>query len=179
MPAYLCVTCGVQFAPTPQPPVSCPICQDERQYVRRGGQSWTTSEELLAEGWRNELAEVEPGLLTINTRPAFGILIRVGGHFPGSSVLLWPSGAEGRGVLFSGDLPQVAADPRWVSFLYSYPNMIPLPAAEVRRIADRLAAYSFERIYGSWAEKVVPAEGNAVVARSAERYLRHLADEAG
>ena len=77
-------------------------------------------------------------------------------------------------MLFSGDEPQVAADTRWVSFLYSYPNMIPLSAAEVRQIARTLADYRFDRIYGSWTNKVVPSEGNAVVARSAERYIAHL-----
>lgn len=101
-------------------------------------------------------------------------LIRVGGHFPGSTALLWPAGAEGRGALFSGDMPQVAADPRWVSFLYSYPNMVPLAPAEVRRIARTLANYQFNRMYGSWSPKIVPTDARAVVARSAERYLEHV-----
>jgi len=90
--------------------------------------------------------------------------------------LLWPAGAIGRGALFSGDLPQVAADPRWVSFLYSYPNMIPVSASEVRRVADTLAGYRFDRIYGSWSNRIVPTDGNAVVARSAERYIQHVQD---
>lgn len=107
--------------------------------------------------------------------PGSGLrLICVGGHFPGSTALLWPAGDAGRGALFSGDLPQVAMDRRWVSFLYSYPNMIPLSGAEVRRIAATLARYRFDRIYGSWPGRVVVSDGNQVLARSAERYLRHL-----
>ena len=41
--AYVCVTCGTEFAPSPAPPGECTICLDERQYVGHGGQAWTTS----------------------------------------------------------------------------------------------------------------------------------------
>src|SRR5690348_15496642 len=42
MEAFICMTCGAQFAATPEPPTRCPICDDERQYVGHGGQRWTT-----------------------------------------------------------------------------------------------------------------------------------------
>ena len=86
----------------------------------------------------------------------------------------WAAGAEGRGAVFSADMPSVVPDRRWVSFMYSYPNLIPLPAAEVRRIAELLAGYRFDRIYGGWTDRVVERDGNGAVARSAERYVRHL-----
>src|SRR5262249_46953755 len=70
MPAYLCVTCGSQFAPTPQPPPGCPVCDDERQYVPPGGQQWTTLDELRNDR-RNVLRSQEPGLTGIGTEPAF------------------------------------------------------------------------------------------------------------
>ena len=57
MPAYICLTCGVQYAPSERPPERCPICEDERQYVGWQGQQWTTLEELIDEGRRNELRE--------------------------------------------------------------------------------------------------------------------------
>jgi hypothetical protein len=129
--------------------------------------AWMMRPDPAVRFWEGETADPVPGSgLT---------LIRIGGHFPGATALLWPAGADGRGVLFSGDEPQVAADTRWVSFLYSYPNMIPLSAAEVRRIAATLAPYAFDRVYGSWTGKVVPTDGKAVVARSAERYVKHVA----
>ena len=34
--------------------------------------------------------------------------------------------------------------------MYSYPNLIPLPAAAVRGIAAALEPFAFERIYGAW-----------------------------
>ena len=61
------------------------------------------------------------------TYPLLGdvTLIRCGGHFPGSTVLHWP-GADGKGVLMTGDTIMVVADTRWVTFMYSYSNDIPL-----------------------------------------------------
>jgi hypothetical protein len=101
-------------------------------------------------------------------------LVRLGGHYPGGAVLHWPAGAGGRGAMLAGDILQVVMDRRWVSFMWSYPNLIPLPAAEVRRIAEHAGRYRFDRIYGAWWGRVVAEDGNAVVERSAERYVRAL-----
>ncbi|HEV2579880.1 MAG TPA: MBL fold metallo-hydrolase [Ktedonobacteraceae bacterium] len=101
-------------------------------------------------------------------------LLRLGGHFPGGTVLHWKQGAGGKGALLSGDIIQVVADRRWVSFMYSYPNLIPLPATEVQRIRDTIAPYQFERLYGAWFERVVTHDAHDAVLRSAERYIRAL-----
>jgi glyoxylase-like metal-dependent hydrolase (beta-lactamase superfamily II) len=101
-------------------------------------------------------------------------LLRLGGHFPGGTVLHWKQGAEGKGVLLSGDIIQVVADRRWVSFMYSYPNLIPLPAAEIQRMRDTIAPYQFERLYGAWFELVVTHDAHDAVLRSDERYIRAL-----
>jgi hypothetical protein len=70
---------------------------------------------------------------------------------------------------------QVAADLSRVSFLWSYPNMMPLSAATVHRIADTLAPWGFERIYGAFPGRQVTAGGARVVERSAARYIELLA----
>jgi len=101
-------------------------------------------------------------------------LIRLGGHFLGGTVLHWKRAADGKGVLLSGDIIQVVADRRWVSFMYSYPNLIPLSAAEVQRISETIAPYQFERLYGAWFERVVAHNAHDAVLRSAERYIRAL-----
>lgn len=98
-------------------------------------------------------------------------LLRLGGHFAGGQVAHWPAGAEGRGVMLTGDIIMVAQDRRYVSFMYSYPNLIPLPAREVRRIADAVQPYTFDRIYGAWWERVVDQDAKAAVERSAARYI--------
>jgi hypothetical protein len=102
-------------------------------------------------------------------------LIRLGGHFAGGTVCLWRRGAGGRGVLLSGDIVQVVADRDWVSFMYSYPNLIPLPASEVTRIRGVLETLAFDRIYGAWWDSVVSPDAKAKALRSADRYLRALA----
>ena len=101
-------------------------------------------------------------------------LVRLGGHYPGGTVLHWAAGASGRGALLSGDIIQVAMDPTRVSFMWSYPNMMPLSERVVRRIADTAAAWRFERIYGAFPGRNVMADGNAVVERSARRYIALL-----
>jgi glyoxylase-like metal-dependent hydrolase (beta-lactamase superfamily II) len=100
-------------------------------------------------------------------------LIRCGGHFAGGTVLH----DARRDALLSGDIVQVIPDRRHVGFMYSYPNLIPLPEASVRRIAEALDPYAFETIYGAWWGRVVPEDGKAVVARSAERYARAVRGE--
>jgi len=268
MDAFVCATCGVQFAPSDTAPTHCPICEDERQYVGWHGQRWTTPAEMAAQGYRNELREEEPGLISIGTMPAFAIgqrallvrtpagnvlwdcqhfldeqtiravselggvqaiaishphfyginiewsrafggapvyihnadrdwvmrpdpavvlwegesvepipglsVLRLGGHFDGATVLHWPLGADGAGAVLSGDTIQVVMDRRFVSFMYSYPNLIPLSAAEVQRIVETLRGYRFERLYGAWNGRVVTADGLAAVERSAARFIAHI-----
>jgi SAM-dependent methyltransferase len=102
-------------------------------------------------------------------------LIRAGGHFAGGTVAHWPAGADGRGVLLTGDILQVIPDRRFVGFMYSYPNLIPLPPAEVERVAASVAPFAFDRMVGAWWGRVIPEGGREVVARSAKRYAAAVA----
>ena len=68
-------------------------------------------------------------------------------------------------------------DRAWVGFMYSYPNLIPLPEAAVRPIAGALEPFAFETIYGAWWGTIVQADGADVVERSAERYVRAVRGE--
>jgi hypothetical protein len=110
------------------------------------------------------------------TKPLLGglTLVRTGGHFEGFQVLHWPAGAGGKGVLLSGDQPYVCMDRRWVSFMYSYPNMIPLNPAAIRRIVKSLKPVAFDRIHGAFPDQVVKEKGKAAVEKSAERYLKSI-----
>ena len=76
--------------------------------------------------------------------------------------------------MLSGDIVQVAADLSRVSFLWSYPNMMPLSAAAVRRIGAALAPWRFDRIYGAFPGRDVTTDGAAVLQRSAARYIKLL-----
>lgn len=98
-------------------------------------------------------------------------LIRCGGHFPGAQVLHWPAGADGKGALLTADILSVTSDRRHVSFMYSFPNYIPLHATAVRKIITALEPFAYDRIYGGWFGTVIPVDAQASVARSAERYI--------
>ena len=110
------------------------------------------------------------------TKPLFGglTLVRGGGHFDGGAVLHWPAGAEGRGALLSGDIIQVVPDRRWVSFMYSYPNYLPLSAETALRVAGSVEAFEFDRVYGAFSGMTVEREGKSAIKRSVERYVARV-----
>lgn len=101
-------------------------------------------------------------------------LIRCGGHFPGGAVLHWAKGAEGRGVLCSSDIATVTTDRKFLSFMRSYPNLIPLSARTVESIGAALARFPFERIYGHYFDRVIASNGREVLRQSVERYVAAL-----
>jgi len=101
-------------------------------------------------------------------------LIRCGGHFAGGAVLHWPHGAEGRGALLSGDILQVTMDRKYVSFMRSYPNLIPLSRASVESIVGAVQPFAYDRIYGAWWDRHIESDARAVVHRSLTRYIAAL-----
>jgi glyoxylase-like metal-dependent hydrolase (beta-lactamase superfamily II) len=138
-----------------------------RVFLHEADRQWVMRPDPCIEFWKGEC------------RPLFGrlALIRCGGHFAGGAVLHWPGGANGKGALLTGDILQVVADRRWVSFMYSYPNYIPLDAAAVKRIEGAVEPLAFDRIYGAFRKMTVPEHGKTVVRRSVGRYLRALGAE--
>ena len=269
MSKFICVTCGVQYSESVLPPEHCAICEDERQYVPRDGQRWTTLQDMQ-NTHRNQLDVEGPELISISTEPRFAIgqralhvrtaggnvlwdcisliddrsvgavqalggvsaiavshphyyasmvewsralgdvpiylhaadgdwvmrphsaivfwqgethelapgltLIRCGGHFPGGTVLHWAGGAGGTGALLTGDVIQVGLDRRTVSFMYSYPNYIPLNGDSVRRIVQAVEPFEFDQIYGAWFGQNVLREAKEALRYSAGRYLAAIAE---
>lgn len=263
MPLWTCETCGAQFPDSEKPPASCPICEDERQFVSWKGQTFLTREALTERSrlvWRDDL-----GLTGIGSEPSFAIgqrallvpladgcvmwdcvplatpeaithvrslgglkaiaishphfygafadwseafggvpvylhaddlqwvmrphpsimhwtgdhhrifddvlLLRTGGHFAGGTMLHHARGADGKGALLTGDIAQVTMDRRFVSFMYSYPNYMPLNAAAVRRIAAAVEPLAFDRIYGAWWDRNIASGAKAAFAASVDRYI--------
>ncbi len=134
-------------------------------YLHAANRPWVLRPDPAITYWAGETHDLGAGLT----------LIRCGGHFPGSSVLHWQAGAAGRGALLTGDTIYVVSDRRWVSFMYSYPNSIPLNAHAVNRIVAAVAPYPFDRIYSSWPDRLVATDGHAALLRSRDRYLRAIA----
>jgi hypothetical protein len=138
---------------------------DARILLHEADREWITRPTDRVELWSGDHHAVGDGL----------DLIRLGGHFEGGTVCAWAGGAEGRGALLSGDIVQVIPDRDWVSFMYSYPNLIPLPAREIARIRAAVEPLAFDRIYGAWWHTVVDRDGYGKVLRSADRYIAALA----
>jgi hypothetical protein len=111
-----------------------------------------------------------------DSRGLFGglTLVRCGGHFDGGAVVHWAEGDGGSGSLLVGDIIQVVQDRRYVSFMRSFPNYIPLPASAVNRIVASVKPFAFTRIYGAWWDAIVEGDGKAALERSAERYIRAI-----
>ena len=99
------------------------------------------------------------------------LLVRTGGHFAGGTVMHWRAGAQGSGALLTGDVAMVAMDRRSLSFMYSFPNYIPLNAAAVRRIWDAVAPLAFDRIYGAWWGRNIGSNARAAFEISVRRYI--------
>lgn len=135
-----------------------------RVYLHEADRQWVMRPSERITFWSGETYPLKEGIT----------LHRLGGHFAGGTVLHWQQGADGRGVLLSGDIIQVVADRQWLSFMYSYPNLIPLPAREVQRMRDRVEPLQFERLYGAWFERIVTHDAHDAVLRSADRYIRAL-----
>lgn len=98
-------------------------------------------------------------------------LVRCGGHFPGGTVLHWAKGADGGGVVCAGDILTVATDRKFLSFMRSYPNFIPLSEREVTGIGAALEPFAFERIYGHYFDRVIDKNAKAVLRKSVARYV--------
>jgi hypothetical protein len=133
-------------------------------YVHQDHRPWIQRPDPVIQFWEGEAWELSEGLT----------LHRCGGHFDGSTVLLWPDGADGRGVLLSGDTMYVAPDRKHVSFMYSYPNFIPLPASVVDRIVEVVMPLGFDRIYGHFFDLEIESDAKRVIERSAERYKKAI-----
>jgi glyoxylase-like metal-dependent hydrolase (beta-lactamase superfamily II) len=130
-------------------------------YLPAADRQWIMRPDPVIKLWEGDTLQLAPGIT----------LIRCGGHFAGGSVLHWAGGGEGRGALLSGDIVQLIPDRKHVSFMRSYPNLIPLSAPAVARIGAILEPFSFDVIYGAWFDRVIPRGGKEAVKRSIARYI--------
>ena len=131
---------------------------DAPLYLPSADRAWVLRGDTRITWWDDEIDPL-PGVH----------LVQCGGHFNGSAVLVVDAAADGSGVVLVGDTATVVAD-RHVSFMRSYPNLIPLPATTVRAVAGRVTRHPFARIYGGWWESAIDGDAR-LIQRSAERYI--------
>jgi len=106
-------------------------------------------------------------------------LVRCGGHFPGGTVMHWAGGAQGRGIICAGDILTVTTDRKWLSFMRSYPNFIPLSVREVEAIGKALAPFTFDVIYGHYFDRVIAKNAKQVLEKSVVRYVAAVEGKRG
>lgn len=130
-------------------------------YLHADDRRWIMRDSPFIQRWEGDTLDVLPSVT----------LLRLGGHFAGGTVLHW---REGAGTILAGDILQVTPGANAVSFMWSYPNMLPLSAACVAAIARRLQDVSFEQLYGAFEGQDITAHAHEIVLRSAEKYLSCL-----
>jgi hypothetical protein len=133
-------------------------------YLHAADRQWVMRPDRAVVFWEGETRVLAEGLT----------LVCCGGHFDGGTVLHWAGGAGGRGALLTGDIIQVVPDRKHVSFMYSYPNHIPLPAPAIARVVKAVQPFEYDRLYGAFWDMVIERDGKAAVERSAERYSRAI-----
>jgi hypothetical protein len=136
-------------------------------YLHRDDAGWVMRQDECLRFWSGDTHTLQDSLT----------LIRCGGHFAGGAVLHWPAGAGGTGALLTGDIIQVVPDRRWVSFLYSYPNLIPLGRAAVEHIIQILEPFEFANAYGAFHPLQVIGDAKGAIRRSADRYIQAIEGE--
>jgi hypothetical protein len=136
----------------------CPI------HLHAADAEWVMRPDPAIQHWDGEVKELGEGLT----------LIRGGGHFPGGTIL---HRSDGAGALLTGDIIQVIPDRTHVAFLWSYPNLVPLPETAVERIGAAVEPFDYDAIYGAWWGRLIPTGAKDVVRRSVERYGAALRGE--
>lgn len=130
-------------------------------HVPRADSHWVTAPSPNLAIWEGDSLEPLPGIT----------LHRVGGHFEGSCILHAPHLADNKGAILVGDTLQVVPDRRWLGFMRSYPNLIPLGVEEVSAIAARVGGLPFDRIYGGWWDRTVASGAHHALEQSSRRYV--------
>jgi len=130
-------------------------------HLHAADQRWIMRPDPSIQLWNGETQQLLPDVA----------LIRCGGHFPGGTVLHWAKGAGGRGVLCSSDIATVTTDRKFLSFMRSYPNLIPLSAKQVIGIAVALEPFQFDTVYGHYFDRVIPTGGKQILEISVKRYV--------
>lgn len=132
-------------------------------YIHEDDRKWVMRQSPNIVFWQGDSLELHEGL----------VLHRLGGHFKGATVAEWQNPIIQKGFLLPGDIVRVMADRDWVSFMYSYPNFIPLPASTVQRMAATLNRLNFSVVYDAF-HRVIKEEADVKVQKSAYRYIAAL-----
>ncbi|MBO9594912.1 MAG: MBL fold metallo-hydrolase [Niabella sp.] len=124
-------------------------------WIHQRDADWIPRRDFELQLWEGLKKELLPGVTLINSA----------GHFDGGTVLHYDR------FLLPGDVIQVAPDLKTVSFMYSYPNYIPLNKKSILHIRASLEGVAFDAIYGAFGHYITQ-QGRKAFDDSITRYLR-------
>jgi len=130
-------------------------------HLHADDKQWVMRPDPAIKHWSGETLKLLPDVT----------LVRCGGHFAGGTVLHWAKGGGERGVLCPGDILSVTTDRKFLSFMRSYPNFIPLSAKQLKKIGAALEPFEFDVIYGHYFDRVIPADAKRILQVSVQRYV--------
>jgi hypothetical protein len=125
---------------------------------------WVMRPDPLIQFWSGETKELLGGTT----------LVRTGGHFDGFQVMHRQAASDRQGILLAGDQPEVCMDRNWVTFMYSYPNFIPLGRRAIHNIVAALKPFAFDRLYAAFPGRTISQNAREIVIRSAARYTQAI-----
>lgn len=128
-------------------------------YIHEKDKEWVVNGGNSVEYWKGDHMNLWDRLKLHN----------IGGHFDGSSILEIPEMSE-KGTLLIGDTMYLSPSMKHFATMRSYPNRIPLPLSEVKRIEKRFDEISFDTIYGFYSYQNVEKNAKEVVKNSFSKY---------
>lgn len=131
---------------------------DAPVWLHADDRAWIMRESPWIRLWEGEEHALMPGIT----------LLRLGGHFTGGTVLYLD---EEEGTILTGDILQITPGADAVSFMWSYPNMLPLSSETVTGILRRLEGVKFARLFGAFEGRNIVGNAHEIVQRSGAKYL--------
>jgi glyoxylase-like metal-dependent hydrolase (beta-lactamase superfamily II) len=132
---------------------NCPI------YIHQKDEQWIFNKGNKVSLWSEVEKELWHGIKLIN----------IGGHFPGSSILHIPFLSK-EGTILCGDTFYISPSKKHAAVMYSYPNRIPLPVAELQRIKNQMASVPFDTLYGFYDYQNIYGNAKHIIEDSLEKY---------
>jgi hypothetical protein len=129
-------------------------------YIHQSDEPWILNRGPQINLWSGREKELWEGIRIIN----------VGGHFPGSSILHVPF-LSPKGAVLCGDTFNLAPNMNFMSVMYSYPNKIPLPVSDVRRIENLMKSLDFDTMHGFWDFQNLYGNAKVILEYSLAKYF--------
>ncbi|MGG5210072.1 hypothetical protein ACQWU4_14165 [Chryseobacterium sp. MIQD13] len=127
--------------------------------IHENDKEWVVNRGNSVEYWSGEELELWDTLKLHN----------IGGHFDGSSIIEIPWMSE-NGTLLIGDTMYLSPSMKHFAIMRSYPNRIPLPLSEIKKIENRFENIRFDTIYGFYSYQNVEKNAKEILKDSISKY---------